>query len=114
MQGGHMNEQKRLITEFKSVYGDITYREIGARMNLQTTRVFRIMNGHEMKLSEYVKMKSLIRLRKPSYQSLVHYLDGNISFLSEKDLYNIKRFIYRKCEIRKLSKIFSQDLKEVS
>lgn len=56
-----MNMQDSLIEKLNTTFPDITLKEISKRTGIQLTRVFRILNGYEMKVHEYEKLDELIR-----------------------------------------------------
>lgn len=53
--------QKNLLNELKKIYPDYTLRDFSIRSQIQLTRIFRIFNGAELKVSEYNQLQSLIR-----------------------------------------------------
>lgn len=55
-----MNLQKVILSQYKENYPQDKLKEISARTNIQITRVFRILNGAEMKLTEYESFRSAI------------------------------------------------------
>ena len=62
-----MNQlQTKLITTYKEKFPKDTYKEISKKTNIQQTRVFRIFNGSEMKLSEYEAIEDITKDAKPS------------------------------------------------
>ena len=48
-----MDLQKSTIAEFKKAYPEITLKKASQVLGIQITRVFRLFNGHEMRLGEY-------------------------------------------------------------
>lgn len=49
-----MNDlQSAIIRQYKKTYPQDKLKHISAKTNIQITRVFRILNGSEMKISEY-------------------------------------------------------------
>lgn len=55
-----MNLQHAVIQKYRKIYPNHTLRETSAQTGIQLTRVFRIFNGQEMKISEYEKFREVI------------------------------------------------------
>ena len=55
-----MDLQKSIIADFKQTYPEVTLKKASELLGIQITRVFRLLNGHEMKLKEYEKFQSLL------------------------------------------------------
>ena len=53
-------EQKRIIEEFKRLKKDQAVKKVAKELGVERSRYCRILNGHEMKLSEYWAMKGAI------------------------------------------------------
>jgi predicted transcriptional regulator len=53
--------QQRLIVTYRGIFPKDTYRSISIKTNIQQTRLFRIFNGSEMKMSEFEIINSAIR-----------------------------------------------------
>ena len=47
-----MKLQHKIITTFKFNYPELTYKQVAEMTGIQKTRVFRIFNGSELKVSE--------------------------------------------------------------
>ncbi len=76
-----MNQlQLNLIKNYKENFPKDTYKMISLKTNIQQTRIFRIFNGAEMKLSEY------------------EALEGALAHKDEKPSLFDLRAIMRKCE----------------
>ena len=54
-------EQKKVIEELKIVKPHYSASELAVCLGIERTRYFRILNGHEMKLSEYLAAKKIIQ-----------------------------------------------------
>jgi hypothetical protein len=48
-----MSLQKSIIKQYKEIYPKDKLKDISAKTGIQITRIFRILNGSEMKLKEY-------------------------------------------------------------
>jgi hypothetical protein len=58
--------QQKLISTYKEIFPKDTYKDISNKTRIQQTRVFRIFNGSEMKLSEYEVIEGVTKDTKPS------------------------------------------------
>ena len=55
-----MDIQKEILSQYKQTYPADTYQTISNKTGIQNTRVFRIFNGYEMKLSEYSRFVDVL------------------------------------------------------
>ena len=55
-----MNLQKKIISIYLEKNGHKALRVMATELDIQTTRLHRIINGSEMKISEYEKFKSYL------------------------------------------------------
>jgi predicted DNA-binding protein YlxM (UPF0122 family) len=53
--------QKKIISDYFQVFGKESLKKISKKTNINVTRIFRLVNGAEMKLSEYEKFHSLVQ-----------------------------------------------------
>jgi hypothetical protein len=63
-----MQTQATLLKRYKEVYPKDTFQVISKKTNIQITRVFRIFNGSEMKLKEYLSINELLQSKIDSKQ----------------------------------------------
>jgi len=56
-----MQLQDTILNRLGEKYPEATLKKLSKLTGIQITRVFRIMNGYEMKLSEYEAIDSLLR-----------------------------------------------------
>lgn len=54
------DKQKEIIKCYRRLFPDETLKEVSHKTGIQATRVFRIFNGHEMRVSEYEIFERLI------------------------------------------------------
>ncbi len=97
-----MREQRQIIEAFRNIYGAITYREISEILGIQTTRVFRVFNGHEMKLSEYIRMKSIVEKNSETDGVLIKLIKDNEGVLNRADIKDVKVILSRRIALRNL------------
>tara|TARA_B100001971_G_C18268024_1_gene596413 strand:- start:94461 stop:94820 length:360 start_codon:yes stop_codon:yes gene_type:complete len=55
-----MNLQKEIIAKFNRQFPNATLKEVSKKTGIQITRVFRIINGYEMKVSEYERFYQVL------------------------------------------------------
>ena len=90
-----MKKQNDLIKCFRELYEEPSYTKMAKLLNVQKTRVFRVCNGHEMKLSEYLKMQELVDIKnKRNEMDLL--VSECVSKLSQESLEDIKKICKRK------------------
>lgn len=80
--------QLQIISQYKSKFPKHTLKEISTATNIQNTRVFRIMNGSEMKISEYESFQKCINKTK-SISKLEKLIKECKSTLSEIKMNNL-------------------------
>ena len=95
-------QQKIILNEFKKVFGDKSYRSISKITGIQNTRVFRIFNGSEMRVSEAEIFLELIsRKDKDQFSKVfykVYYPDSVSAPDSERSRYSLKLELKDKLE----------------
>ncbi len=74
-----MRLQKTVLSEFKRNYPNLTYHEISKLTGIQQTRAFRILNGSELKISEYEIFEKLNKQKAIESDS-----QKNFKIISEK------------------------------
>lgn len=52
-----MSLQLNQLEQIKKLYPDYSFQELATKLDMEKTRVFRLFNGYEMKLSEFEKIK---------------------------------------------------------
>lgn len=55
-----MSLQQEIFNQYYSAYPKSTLRSIAERTGMSISRVFRLINGHEMKLKEYEKLREAV------------------------------------------------------
>lgn len=97
-----MELQKRIIQQYLDLNPNITLRKISSDTGIQMTRVFRILNGSEMKIAEY----EIFRKKVTEQLGLCGVLEElahecSIS-LSNDSIKEIEGLMKRKIQIKKL------------
>lgn len=97
-----MNLQKLILKQYMLLKNEPTLRAIAAETGIQQTRIFRLMNGSKMKLSEYEifhqKVKDSMGL-SDGIEMLAHECFIN---LSKESISEIEAFMNRKLATWKL------------
>lgn len=96
-----MEEQKKILEQFNNLYGRPTYEGMAKITGIQITRCFRIMNGSELKLKEYLIFKKLIN-DKVASESLLALAESCLISLNESALKEIADLCERKLFFKKL------------
>lgn len=86
--------QRAVLDTYFLTFGRLPLRKIASHTGIQTSRVYRILNGHEMKLSEYEKFQQSI-CQKSTYGELEDILKDSGPFLTERMRDEIKKTIER-------------------
>jgi hypothetical protein len=93
-----MDLQKSIIAEFKKAYPEITLKKASQVLGIQITRVFRLFNGHEMRLVEYEKFKKVLTEDNSNQQVNLEGLSRNESDEVESIVSQFCRWnLYRSC-----------------
>ncbi len=53
--------QKKILKDYQSKFPNDSLRMISDKTGIQVTRVFRLMNGNEMKISEYEAFNKILK-----------------------------------------------------
>lgn len=104
-----MDMQKDLIQKIRKKYDNPTYKELSALTGIQLTRVFRVFNGYEMKLTEYMKLNALVEQREAHFNSLEATVKKCRYKLSDERLSQLNNYCQRQLEIVSIIK----DMKNV-
>lgn len=94
-----MHLQKNVLETYQKLYGPVTIRRMADHTGIQMTRVFRLMNGHEMKLSEYEIFNHLNNLQGAKSKKLMSLVQSAQDKLSEAALNEIEEMIERKVRL---------------
>lgn len=81
--------QDLIIEKYRQVYPQDTLRDISNKTKIQHTRVFRIFNGSEMKISEYETFEELLSINKQNqhFQQLARECSRQLSTQTLNELY---------------------------
>lgn len=104
-----MTMQEAIIKHYKEVNQKLTLREISEDTGIQITRVFRLINGNQMKLSEYEKFDKAIRKKtspEASFNELVPLANICSHKLTINQILEVIEFMERKLHIKDLMNNF--------
>lgn len=88
--------QKKLLDQYLALSEEPTLREIAAETGLQMTRVFRLLNGSAMKLSEYEIFNTLVQRKMGLEGALPSLASECMKKLSPEILKEIEGLLKRK------------------
>ncbi len=98
-----MVQQEQLVKEVRKRFPKHTYKQLGEIFQMQTTRLFRLMNGAEMRTSEYFKIKEKLEINSSELSLLIQFLEKHSFSLSRNDCNEIVSDLEEKFFIRKLA-----------
>lgn len=102
-----METQEQLLTRFKKTYHHLSYSRISKLSGIQQTRVFRIFNGHELKISEYLGLKSLLDGEASEFVLFDKLMTECKGRLTHTQLDKLSRFASKQIEF---SKVITNDI----
>ena len=113
--------QTETLKRYRKMFKNEPLRVTSQKTGLQLTRVFRIFNGYEMKLSEYLSFQRVIATNRDpnsTSESCPHtidfqYLTKNFFKLDEKTVNYIRRKVEFTLELKKLSQASIMSCPEV-
>ncbi len=98
-----MNKQKQIINEYQALYPHHTLRKMSEQTGIQMTRIFRVINGQEMKLSEYEAFRKAINIKVyRNDNDFFELLQESLELLSAESLNEIKLTLMQKLSMKKL------------
>ncbi len=105
-----MSLQINMLKNYRSAFPTDTLREISNRTGIQLTRVFRLLNGSPMKLSEYETFHHLLENQGTMKESVsaIKLLKVHGHKLSSIEMNKICEYIHRKIQINGLISIQPQ------
>jgi len=98
-----MNIQKVILEQYMELFSEPTLKEIAADTGIQLTRVFRLLNGSAMKLSEYQIFQERVKVKmglSASLEALAFECSMKLSPTAIKELEGVLK---RKLETWKLT-----------
>lgn len=99
-----MSLQTNILKEYRNLFPTETLREISQRSGIQLTRIFRLLNGSSMKLSEYEVFHEIIEKEQMRGENStpIKVLREKGHLLSNQEIKKIYDFIQRKIQFNEL------------
>ncbi|OUR98896.1 hypothetical protein A9Q84_05645 [Halobacteriovorax marinus] len=91
--------QNKIIDDYMGLLSRNTIRDMANDCGIQKTRLFRIMNGHEMKLSEYLTLKHRISTLLDSRSEIENLAKECDKILSPRGVSEISNYMKRRVRI---------------
>jgi hypothetical protein len=110
-----MSLQNKTIQRYRLIFPEETLREISLRTGIQITRVFRILNGKQMKLNEFEAFENVIKFKiaeKSHCSQLNRLIEDASSNLTNEEIGKIADYIERKIQNKKFSRTYIKPLFE--
>jgi len=82
-----MQLQQKILRDYRKCFPQDTLKEMNQRTGIQMSRIFRIMNGMEMKVTEYENMVQAISQEKLGKRNY-HRVHTICRYLSQEDNQN--------------------------
>jgi hypothetical protein len=98
----HAEIQDKLLKTYMSLLEKGTIREMSSDCKIQSTRIFRLMNGHEMKLTEYLKVQERVIALSCGKSELLEDAFQCEKSLSGHGINEISKIMKRKVRLSKL------------
>ncbi|MBL7663875.1 MAG: hypothetical protein JNM93_01990 [Bacteriovoracaceae bacterium] len=95
--------QERLLKSYRQQRKNYTLIQMSQETGIQQTRLFRIFNGSEMKISEYAAIEKILYPEQKRNQSMIDKLINEASqVLMPESLNEICQLIHKKLSIHQL------------
>jgi len=104
-----MNLQKKVIHRYKEIYPNDRLRDISNRTGIQLTRVYRLLNGKDMKVAELEIFNQVIQenlKNNDQHERLIQALEKALTVQSSEELDKILDWIERKNSIKSYARFY--------
>ena len=98
-----MKKQNELFKQVRKRFPKHTYRQLSELFGVSNTRIFRLMNGSELRASEYFRIKEKLEEDSSEVTRLIKFLEGHSLKLSRGDCTEIVNELKAKFYIRQVS-----------
>ncbi|MCB9063096.1 MAG: hypothetical protein H6622_16350 [Halobacteriovoraceae bacterium] len=99
-----MQIQKNLLRQYMTLSNQPTLKEISVETGIQVSRVFRIFNGAEMKISEFMAFQKLVKIKNGMDSKLIELVEESSEVLPASILSGIENKIRRQIDLWKYTK----------
>ncbi|MBL6990297.1 MAG: hypothetical protein ISR65_10985 [Bacteriovoracaceae bacterium] len=96
--------QQKTIDLYLKLYDYPTFKTIAQDTGIQVTRIFRLVKGSEMKLSEYIVFQKLIKQKQRQHTMLIDFAQQCLDKLSKPAVKQLEDYIQRRLDLWELSK----------
>jgi hypothetical protein len=100
-----MNLQQITLLRYRHCYPHDTLKEISLKTDINFTRIFRLFNGHSMKVEELEIFEKLIRLSQKygsKNEQLKSTFDEILPHLNHEDMESLHHHLRRKLFLKKI------------
>ncbi len=94
-----MDLQKKLLSQYEQTFEEPTLRKMASDSGIQLTRLFRIFNGYQMKITEYEIIRKKVLERKGLIGNIEELAFNCSTKLSMEMNQEIESYLKRKLEI---------------
>ena len=94
--------QQTILNAYQKQFPSQTFQNISKQTGIQVTRIFRIFNGSEMKLGEYITFKSIIDQKRGADQKFQELFDHALMTLPNESLRELRSSLEKKKRIYQL------------
>ncbi|MBF0365869.1 MAG: hypothetical protein HQK50_09875 [Oligoflexia bacterium] len=92
--------QERVLQYYIQVHKNPTIKFMAADTKIQISRLFRILNGHEMKISEFEKFQESIQKKAQlNHEDYKKQTGSSFDYLSAKGQNDIAKIVQRKAKL---------------
>ncbi len=102
MKAANKNTQDNLLKRYLQLRENPTLREISQETGIQLSRVFRLLNGSSMKLSEYEIFTRIVEEKMGLENSLIQMARECFEKLSRDSIVEIEFLLKRKLSLWKM------------
>lgn len=97
------SKQVDVLNKYAQAKGKQTLREISQDTGINTSRLFRLMNGYEMKISEYqIFERKLEEYEFGEHQRVLELMKHCLSSLESPTIEEIEKILHTKVKLKKL------------
>jgi predicted transcriptional regulator len=98
-----MQIQRKILREFNRLYGDLSIKKKSEVTGIQTTRMFRLLKGAEMKVGELEKLQEAICIKRDNRVCTVLTLAHKCSYeLSGEALKEVCSYLQRRLRLTQI------------
>lgn len=100
-----MSLQRNVIETYLNLYNNPSLKEISKETGIQFTRVFRILNGMEMRITEYETFKDLIGKKIREKEALTALAEECLKKLRPSGIADLERVLGRRLQLWEIKQV---------